>query len=431
MTYSSFFQHLRWLCFFLLSTLSTASADEMLRLDFFDASLIALRQHPSLLIRADGILAAQHDLEAANWQRFPAASVDFGTALAQQGDGAGKADRQGMTLRIQQPVWSGGRIDAEVDGAKVRHALAEIDQRQAEQDVVLKVVDIYAERQRWHARLAIADENLAEHRRLLALIQRRSEQKISSQADLSLANARLQQALAEQQSFRLSEQKLLSNMQQVLGLTGQALQLAPLDVIALPDQNLQNVLQAARQASPRLARLSAEGDLARAEAAVRSAQRYPQLFLRYEKMTGSAQTVTSDRFMLAVEYQPGAGLGSWSAAEAAARRVAMADGGVALGERELHDRVADVFSEWKTYAEQKMTAHTYAEAARAVMASYLRQFTAGRKTWQEVLNAQREVAQAAYSAIDATHGEVLASHRLAVLSGLLTPSYLMQKKLTP
>lgn len=424
-------RRLRWVFFFLLSMGSTANADEALRLDFLDAGLIALRQHPSLLIRADGVLAAQHELEEANWQRFPAASVDIGTALAQQSEGSSTVDKQGMTLRIQQPLWSAGRIDAEVDGARVRHALAEIDKRQAEQDVLLRVVEIYSEHQRWQARLAIADENLTEHRRLLALINRRSEQKISSQADLSLANARLQQALAEQQSFRLSAQKLLSNMQQLLGLAGQPLRFAPLEAITLPDEALPVLLESARQASPRLARLLAEGDLARAEAAVRSAQRYPQLFMRYEKMTGSAKTVASDRLMLALEYQPGAGLGSWSAAEAAARRVAMADGGVALGERELHDRLADVFSEWKTYAEQKSTANDYAQAARGVMASYMRQFTAGRKTWQEVLNAQRELAQAAYSAIDAAHGEILASHRLAVLTGLLTPGYLMQKKHTP
>lgn len=428
MSHSSCRQRLRWLFFFTLAALSMASSAQTTALDLGDTYLLALRQHPSIAIRADGILAADSELDAANWRRFPRAGIDLNNALAQQSDGGGERDKHGTTLRIEQPLWSGGRIDAEIDAARARQTLATLDKRQAEQDLLLRVAELFTERQRWQERLQIAEENLAEHRRLLALMERRSEQKVSSLADLTLAQARLQQALTEQQSFRLSEQKLLLNLGQVLGANLQGISLRPTRAADLRRADLAQVLAAAEATSPRLQRLQAEVDLARADAAARKAALYPQLSLRYEKFGGSAQILASDRLLLALEYQPDAGLGSPSAAEAALRRIAMASGGVELGQRELSDRVGEVFNEWRTFAEQSASAGAYAAATRAVMASYLRQFTAGRKTWQEVLNAQRELAQAAYAAIDTRHGEILASHRLAILTGELSPASLMQQK---
>jgi adhesin transport system outer membrane protein len=56
------------------------------------------------------------------------------------------------------------------------------------------------------------------------------------------------------------------------------------------------------------------------------------------------------------------------------------------------------------------------------MASYLRQYTAARKTWIEVLNAQRELAQARYTAIDTTYGLKLAFYKLDILTGVIHKS---------
>jgi adhesin transport system outer membrane protein len=417
-----------WLFFFVLFGWSTLVNAQNERLDLTDVCLLALRQHPSIVIRQDGILAAESDLAAAQWQRFPSLGVDLNTAVAQNTEAGQKTDRLGATLRVQQPIWSGGRIDAEIDAARVRHGLAEVDKRQAEQDLLSRVVEVYIEHQRWQARLRVAEENLLEHRRLLALIERRTDQKVSSRADLALAQARLQQALAEQQGFRLGEQKTLHNLSQLLGVRvqGEDLRPAPLNQIAWPD--LPTALQAAEVHSPHLQRLQAEVALAQVDVATRRAVLYPQLSLRYEKFTGSAQTSANDRLMLALEYQPGAGLGSLSSAKAAARRVSMASGGVELGLRELSDRVGEAFNEWQIFATQRSTAEDYAAATRDVMASYLRQFTVGRKTWQEVLNAQREVAQSAYAAIDTIQGEILASYRLAILTGQLSPASLIEQK---
>lgn len=52
-----------------------------------------------------------------------------------------------------------------------------------------------------------------------------------------------------------------------------------------------------------------------------------------------------------------------------------------------------------------------------VVASYLRQYQVGRKTWLDVLNAQRETTQARYTLADLEAGIQAAHLRLLMLSG--------------
>jgi adhesin transport system outer membrane protein len=53
---------------------------------------------------------------------------------------------------------------------------------------------------------------------------------------------------------------------------------------------------------------------------------------------------------------------------------------------------------------------------QAMVASWDRQFLAGRKTWVEVMNAARELAQAQTTLAEVDAGYVTATWRLAVLS---------------
>jgi adhesin transport system outer membrane protein len=61
------------------------------------------------------------------------------------------------------------------------------------------------------------------------------------------------------------------------------------------------------------------------------------------------------------------------------------------------------------------------------MASYLRQYTTGRKSWLDVMNAQREQTQARYSAVDVAAGVLLSSLKLDILTGRLNRASLSAK----
>ena len=57
------------------------------------------------------------------------------------------------------------------------------------------------------------------------------------------------------------------------------------------------------------------------------------------------------------------------------------------------------------------------QGSEQVLDSYLRQFQAGRKSWLDLLNAARELAQNEYTLVDARAGLVGAMHRLQLRMG--------------
>ena len=57
------------------------------------------------------------------------------------------------------------------------------------------------------------------------------------------------------------------------------------------------------------------------------------------------------------------------------------------------------------------------EGSEKVLESYQRQFQAGRKSWLDLLNAVRELAQNEYALADAKAGMVSAMNRLQIRMG--------------
>lgn len=90
---------------------------------------------------------------------------------------------------------------------------------------------------------------------------------------------------------------------------------------------------------------------------------------------------------------------------------------LAAARREIEQRVTN---EWNlAVALRAQLPHTadLVGATREVVDSYMRQYTVGRKSWIDVLNAQRELTQALYSQADARTGALASTVRLRILVG--------------
>ena len=142
----------------------------------------------------------------------------------------------------------------------------------------------------------------------------------------------------------------------------------------------------------------------------------PQLSLRLESSQGS---VSDNRALLVLLAQPGAGLSAASGVNAALARREAALRAAEAARRDIEQQIALDWNEW-TAARARVD---NAEQARATSAevsdSYARQYTAGRKTWLDVLNAVREASQAELSLVDARNQMQAAVLRLKTQTGVL------------
>lgn len=367
----------------------------------------ALDSHPLMQGKRAARVAAQADRDGAEWQRYPTPSAEVST----QANGVG-------VIRVDQPLWTGGRITSSIDAAQGRLGAATASVDEAAMDVTLKVIAGTVEAQRQQFRERHALEGVRLHEELLAMIQRRVSQEVSSMADQRMANARLLTSANELSVIQQARQNALAQLAQ---LTGQSIgAVAEQGLAEAPTPPALDVaMTQALSFSPLMRRLAHEEGVAEAEVGARRAAYMPQLVLRLE--SNKTERTTDNRGMLVLLAQPGAGLSAKSGVDAALARREAARLAREAAERELRERVTLDWNEWTAALNRSKAAGEARSMSREVYESYARQYTAGRKSWIDVLNAVRESVQSEWAVAD-THAQMLgASLRLRALMGALAP----------
>lgn len=375
----------------------------------------ALATHPAILARQSFSAAAAAELDGASWQRYPTPSLEI------------NSDNSGVTtglLRVQQPLWAGGRIDAGIDAASSRHHASTSAVRETQQEILLRVIAAYVEALRQQAREETLARNVREHERLLGLITRRVEHEASPRVDLELAQSRLYQARNELSQVTLGLANALTQLSELSGMRVRRVGELGADS-ALGPQYRESMLDQALAWSPTLSRLGFEEEAAQAEVESKRSVYKPQVSLRFESAHASAPLngnldYTTNRLMLVLEAQTGAGLSARSGVEAALGRLDAARQQRAVALRDLQERLSIDWDELRAARERFENATLASKSAKEVYESYARQYTAGRKTWLDVLNTVRESALSDIAATDANAQAEAAALRLKLLTGNLT-----------
>lgn len=381
---------------------------------------LAVVQHPSILQAREKLEAAGFDVEGAKWGRFPTVSSETR---------APSNNTQSLT-KVEQPLWTGGRITAQIDLSEANQRVARDQVGEVQLNVLQQLTGAYFELLRMQARLKVADENVAEHTRLEELIGRRVAAEVSPAADLVQANARLQQAIGERiQLLRVRDAARVALQQWSLSQVTLARPLRRIEVLrregARPGDNDALVAKALAYSAQRR-RLQHQLAAARAQRELAAAQGLPTVLAGYQHVWGGTLPSSVDRgtAYVALQFQPGAGLTALSNRQAAARREDAARQELAGLERELTAQIQTLLAEIDASYAQLAPARTLLKGSSEVVDSYLRQYQVGRRNWIEVLNAQREKAQAAYGLADIEQARDQAQVRLLILTGELTPGKL-------
>ena len=372
-----------------------------------DALRMAITSHPSVTSRRNDVLAANARLDAAERQRYPNFQAQTGK------DVYGNAT---SSLRVEQPLWNGGRTAADIEGAEasIRSSGASVTLSQLE--IMGRVINAFTDLGRVKTRQLVAQSNVQEHERLAALISRRVESQISPTSDGTMANARLSQARAELNQLSALADRSRSSLTQALGQPVTDIQTPALP--NLNDMSELSVRQKALDYSPARRQLAAEDAVLNADIDSRSASLWPQLKLRVDRNTGGF--ISNTQTYLALDYQTGAGLVAQSQIKEA---IAKLDSLRSSREAAERDAIEAVTADWADLKSQQMQLKDLSDQVTAtteVFDSTIRQYAVGRKTWIDVLNAQREVAQSRYAQADAEWGILRSALRVNLFTGDLS-----------
>lgn len=413
--------NLKYLIFLLLSgqISSVACAGDLESqgpLSLNQTLVLAIKSHPLISSAKSQYRAAKSELSASRWSRFP-------TVAAGSQETADNVKQDTSTVSL--PLWAGGKINADIDLAKSRRDSALSGVSEAYQAVMLESIGAFFEYFKAEKKLQIANQNVDEHQRLYEIIQRRVAAATSPDVDTMLALARLQYARSAQIQSKSIRSISKSSLELLTGVPVNGVQVSK-NIESL-NLGVEEAVSIGISVSPKIARVQFEA--AGLDATIKSARSalFPQVSLGYEygKTQGGALDgqLTEESFV-SIQFQPGAGLSVASNVSAAQQRKQSALDTLEAEKRELRLQIKSAWNEYTSVSFQLEPSKTLVEATNSVVESYLRQYAVGKKSWLDVLNAQRESTQAKNTLVDYEVLYLTSLYRLRVLLNEINPKLL-------
>lgn len=373
-----------------------------------NAIAIATEKDPSALAAWQSARAALQDVRGAKWLRFPALS----SGVVFYNRSSPITEQVAPSIQVQLPVFTGGRISANITRAKAAEQSAIAFWRETVLDIAQQVADAYYTIALSTRLEAYYKDSLAAHQDLVETMRHRVAQEVSPDADLQLVLSRTAQVEQELNSIQVQRLSALRTLAELVRDPNYRIGTVPHFDATLQTQNWDNVVAEAVEFSPTRERLEYAADVARQETKIARGLIFPQLNAQY-----SYSDFVGSRFGLGLQLQTSNGLSQFSAVSAAAARADQATQQVGLAIRQLKQNVEVQKVAQEAAVRRASVSERAAETASRVSQSYVRQFIAGRRSWLDVLNSLREHLANRVNVAQAQVTAQSAATRLNLLSG--------------
>jgi adhesin transport system outer membrane protein len=377
---------------------------------------LALSSNPLTKSQQTLVESAKVGVDSAKWQFYPTPSVSVEMANTSSSDLLYQGDKRVSIGRIQQPLWTGGRLSAGVNKAEAGLAVSQASLEEARLQLGLRVVQAYGDWLSAHLKTLANEKSLATHIRLHDQVKRRVNEGTSANSDLTLAIARLEAISAELTAVRAQGEVAIARLGQFLGNPVDAASL--MKEVASPYSltgNMQGVLEQAIDINPSIIKAQATARVQEVVIDEKRADLSPEVFVRAERQYGNytfANGPPENRFFVGLTSRFGAGLSTFSSIEAARLQHNAALTDIEVQTRAVNEQVLSDYALAQSIASRIAAVYKSLSAANDVLSSYNRQFLAGRKSWLDVMNAARELTQTETQLADLHATQVVVTWRL-------------------
>ncbi|WP_293268880.1 TolC family protein [Neptunomonas sp.] len=369
-----------------------------------------LRNHPTIKGKQAEIDVSGALIESAEAGRLP--------TLSAQANNLNDEYTQG-TLRLKQPLWAFGKIDTSIGQARAQYDTEQFALLQVQRQLIEGSAAAYAKVEGLQARAKVAKINITEHQRLFKRIKQRERGQLASEADVRLAQSRVLLARAQQERITGALQVALNELESYT--------LQPVAVDVPVDPALAALPSIAEIESQALAQDAdviykrARLDVVRLDIKKEKIASMPTIYAQVEHELLDTQANT-DRTRAGLVFEGSMeGLGFVSRG-----RVKGAEARLVAAQEDLNVAMNDIKRRINTLMANRNTQHTLSRTQTEVvatveetMASFVRQYDSGRKTWIDVLNTQRELTEQRLQLAQYQSDWLILSLRIVTLTGAL------------
>ena len=407
-----------WLCPFAFGFFGSISACAQSLPQLLD---IACASHPSVRQQQAQQRVALKNVEAAQWQFYPTPSVSIEGVNASKDDPSYRGDNRVTYLRLQQPLLTGGRLSANHDKALVNLSLAQAHLEDAQLQIGLRVVQSYTDWLLAHLKIQALQQSAETHQQLLTQARNRISEGASPASDLILVQGRADATAAELSVAQLQRQQAIHRLGELTGdmqLNHERLQQHAAPLPRIP-ADLNVLLDQSLASHPGVRRSWLQRRLTELQINERQSELQPDVFIRAERQWGNfayPNASPENRLFIGINSKLGAGLSNLSSLAAATEQLNAAEADVQTQERNVREQIMAEHAQAQSFAARQRALDGALHSARNVFESFDRQFSAGRKSWLDLMTAARELANAQVQLAELSGAEMLSVWRLQLLT---------------
>jgi outer membrane protein len=344
----------------------------------------------------------------------------------------GQVNVSGVALSVTQPLYTGGRASSQVTAAAAGLAAGRQGLRDAEQTVLLAVVEAYVDVRRDQQSLAISQDNLQVLRRQLAEANDRLKVKDVTRTDVAQTEARVAAAEARVASAEAELAISRANYLEVVGRDAGDLAPEP-SIAALLPPDLNQAFDIAERHNPSVLQSEAAEQSAAALTAAARANARPTVSLRANLgysgggLQGASPFANYGRFdSVAVVASIPLFSGGVIASQVrqAAERDQAAHAAIDLARRKAVGSVSRAWNQLLGARANLVADQSQVRAAAVALEGTRQEAQVGVRTILDVLNAEQELRNAELAVVGARRDEYLATALVLAATGSLDVSAL-------
>ncbi len=370
-----------------------------------------IKLHPAIKSQRSKVDALEYSISAAKSGRYPSLSAQANNVNEEMDRG---------TLQIKQPLWAFGKIDSAIEAAKANWSVEKWMLLQVQRQYIEETAVAYAKLLGIHQQQAVAELNIIEHEKLYQRIQHRQQGQLASVADVNLANSRLIQAQSRLDRIRGEWLSALAELQALTQVLVNADQSVDEALISLPAME-----EVEKLAIENSADLQVKREQAVAVSITVKQERVAATPTVYFQVDHEALDQVDNRLNrtqsgLAIEASlGGAGFTTLNRVRGAEAKLESAQYDIDAAINDIKRRVQTLMLGLQIQNNLGKSQTETILVVEETLASFMRQYDTGRKSWIDLLNTQRELTELRYQQVQIDNDRLILSLRVAALIGNL------------
>ena len=346
-----------------------------------------LLSHPSIQASSEAIKGSDARIDSAKWGYYPTPSVEMSVK---------DKDRYTTVARLDQPLWTGGKLDSAYDIATSKKNETMYEFQETSYKLIENFLSILQNYTTSKANIVELEKGLKTLNEFGEMLDRRVDAGVSPYADKELINSRIKQINSDLIVAKNKYKVSLLQIEQLLSHTMKCgINVSSVNV--LESNDIETLIKKMLDSHPSFKKIAHQIKTAQFELESTKASVMPDLKLRAEHQRGSLYddniNLSQNLIYATFSVTTHAGLSAFSNVEAAKVKVHQIDFQKQTLEKELTDGVLTDYNNYLVATSKIDTLKSSIISSSNVLDSYSRLFVAGKKQWLDLVNASRELMQ--------------------------------------